>query len=376
MSGTDHAPSPLPGPSAGPAVIIGGGPAGCSAAAALGRLGFRPVLLESGKPGRDKACGDAFEPEALAILEAIGVGPADWAAAGGAPVSSALFRCTVPGGPSERLDTPGSWQIPRAALDQRLRDTVAPHADIRYGTRAVSVRSAADRWEVVVKELSGASSVIGASAVILAHGMSSQLSRQWNIDGDPDRAAAVRTYVAAPGLGPSLVEIAPETMPGYAWAFPLAGGRANVGFGVFAGSRANIREHARALLERHGWTAEAPWLGSGLAVWSGRGEVWHHPQGMVSCGDAAGLVEPLTGGGIAHALRSGRAAGNTVARFLRSGRNPATLGFHSAITGAYYRRRFAPEGGLKFWTGFLDRVAAGARRTWSRPYPLSIHERA
>lgn len=347
--------------SSDPVAVIGGGPAGCAAAHALTRQGFDAVLLEAGERGRSKACGDAFDAEALARLQALGLGPEQWLACGGRPVSTMRLRSTRDGGPEARIDAAGTWHIPRAALDQRLRDVIAGDVELRYQHRVTELRRVQDRWELTLRRDGEARAELVASAVVLAHGAGCRLSREWRIDGDPDVAAAVRTYIDAPGLDEEIVEVSVEARPGYAWAFPLPGARANVGFGVFAGARANVRAHAEALLARHGWRAETPWQGSGLAVWSGRGERWHDPHGLVSCGDAAGLVEPLTGGGITHALNSGAASGLAIARYLSSGRDATALELHSAVTRAFYERRFAPHQGDTPWTEFLrqvDRFAA------------------
>lgn len=361
---TTHAPTHVnrPRASSDPVAVIGGGPAGCAAAAALARRGHPVVLLEAGERGRTKACGDAFDAEALSLLRSLGLGPDAWRACGGRPVSSVRLRSTRGGGPEARVDAAGTWHVPRAALDQRLRDVVGRDADVRHGHRVTGLRRAADRWELDVRGPAGAPAALVASAVVLAHGAGGRLSREWGVDGDPDVAAAVRAYVDAPGLDEELVEVSDEARPGYAWAFPLAGGRANVGFGVFAGARANVRAHADALLARHGWRAEGPWQGSGLAVWSGRGERWHDPHGLVSCGDAGGLVEPITGGGIAHALHSGLASGAALAEFLASGRDATALQLHSAVTRARFERRFAPPAGGTPWTDFLRAVDHAAAR--------------
>ena len=53
-----------------------------------------------------------------------------------------------------------------------------------------------------------------------------------------------------------------------------------------------------------------------------RGRVWHHAHGIVCCGDAGGLVDPLWGEGITAAFELGRAAGEAIAAYLR-GNNKA-----------------------------------------------------
>jgi flavin-dependent dehydrogenase len=56
----------------------------------------------------------------------------------------------------------------------------------------------------------------------------------------------------------------------------------------------------------------APWRAFGAVAAS----IWHSPERLVSCGDAAGLVEPFSGEGIWAALTSGSAAGAAMASYF------------------------------------------------------------
>ena len=70
------------------------------------------------------------------------------------------------------------------------------------------------------------------------------------------------------------------------------------------------------LLARLGVADAAPTRGGILPLWSGKGTAWSHEAGVVSCGDAAGLVDPISGEGLTAALVSGKRAGAAVASFL------------------------------------------------------------
>src|SRR6202008_539360 len=110
-----------------------------------------------------------------------------------------------------------------------------------------------------------------------------------------------------------LFEFSAECRPGYRWLFPMGDGRANTGVFVPAtASGAVIKALGRSFLERRHGAASVSWRGGVGALWSGRGKVWHNNAGLVSCGDAAGLIDPLTGEGITAALLSGEAAGNVI----------------------------------------------------------------
>ena len=70
------------------------------------------------------------------------------------------------------------------------------------------------------------------------------------------------------------------------------------------------------LLAHLGVSGVVPTRGGVLPLWSGKGTAWSHKAGVVSCGDAAGLVDPISGEGLTAALVSGKRAGEAVASFL------------------------------------------------------------
>lgn len=118
-------------------------------------------------------------------------------------------------------------------------------------------------------------------------------------------------------------------LPGYGWIFPLPDGRANVGVGtlVTAGGDDGERLHLRELWRRFTDDGQSPAMGwLEAAVPDGQPRTWPldlGPQrrrlaadGLAVVGEAAGLVGPLTGSGIAFAMESGEMAGRTLADAL------------------------------------------------------------
>ena len=118
-----------------------------------------------------------------------------------------------------------------------------------------------------------------------------------------------------------VIEFARRRYPAYAWAFPLAGGRANVGYGVFdrrgAGSRRELLAALHDLLP--GQRPDPATLRAHhLPLSTSRR---HHPDGRVLlAGDAAALVNPLTGEGIYDAVASGALAGRAALLGAGAGR--------------------------------------------------------
>jgi flavin-dependent dehydrogenase len=112
-----------------------------------------------------------------------------------------------------------------------------------------------------------------------------------------------------------------DLLPGYAWSFPLKGGRANVGFGILRGGKYSVQEMKDLwpnLLQRP-HIREA--LGA-TAVMEDRHTAWPIPARVTTAtlssgrvlfvGDAACVTDTLTGEGIGQALLSGQLAGRAI----------------------------------------------------------------
>ena len=124
-----------------------------------------------------------------------------------------------------------------------------------------------------------------------------------------------------------------RTQPSYAWAFDRGDGLSNVGYGELLAdgrppaTRADLLEQLERLLPGAAATGGS-WKGHHLPLSSWR---WQHPDGPVLlAGDAADLINPMTGEGIFYAVATGARAGRAAAAALRDG--------HPARAGAAYRR--------------------------------------
>ena len=118
-----------------------------------------------------------------------------------------------------------------------------------------------------------------------------------------------------------IVWFEPDLLPGYAWSFPLRGGRANVGFGIRRGGRHTVgdmkrlwpdllcRPHIQQALGADA-VAEAPHKAWPIPARIGRVPLVG-PRTMF-VGDAAAVTDPMTGEGIGQALLTGRLAAESV----------------------------------------------------------------
>lgn len=298
-------------------MVVGAGPAGSTAALLLARGGARVALVDKARFPRDKACGDLVGPRALALLATLGLEPP-----GGRPVGAMVAlgpsgrRVTLPARAGRTYPGHG-LAIARYRFDRWLRDEA-----IAVGAEPVEGRVCSVAGDTVALDdgrrfttdvvigADGATSPVGAGAGLV--------DRQAVLWGFAYRAY-VRQVVERPVI--ALWNHAPgEAFPGYGWIFPGEGDEANVGLGIGlrahrAGARRAVEElHAFCRhLEDHGFL-HGPVAGRPLGGWLKIGMVGTvAARGRVFLvGDAAGVVNPLQGEGIAPAMSSAAAAAQAI----------------------------------------------------------------
>lgn len=322
--------------------IVGAGPAG--AASALGVLREDPsldvVLLDRARFPRDKACGDGVAPQVIDLLEAAGVnGVTD----GLVPVHRLrLNRGTLE---VERQMARPAWVVPRTLFDQRLVDAAAAAGGRVLRQR---VRTLRQRGRTVVLD-----DVLEARIVIAADGAHSAVRRALGYPRGPT-ALALRGYAPTSRgrAGVQVISFGAERQPSYAWSFDRGDGLANVGYGELlttrraAPSRQQLLERLEALL---------PGTSEGASDWRGHPlplSGWAGPalggQRVLLAGDAAGLVNPMTGEGIYYAVATGLLAGRAAAASLGADDGRTAAGRYSRAV----RRQLA---------GHLKHTAVAAR---------------
>jgi geranylgeranyl reductase family protein len=308
-------------------VVVGAGPAG--SAAALGALAedpaLRVLLLDRRDFPRDKSCGDGIAPHVLDALAEVGAGDVidDWTplrrlelSRGGARVEGTMRR-------DVRV-------VPRRVFDARLVERAVAAGAVLRRHRAASVST--DGQPGAPALVSG---TIAGQVVVGADGAHSLVRAALLGRHRQDRAIALRGYVPTPQelRGRQVIRYGERRQPSYAWAFDRGDGLANVGYGELLPARSHGDAPSRQLLLDE-LESLIPGAASGGTGWLGHhlplsGWRWHQPAGRVLlAGDAAGLVNPMTGEGIYYAVATGIAAGRTAARCLAEGRPEAAGDLH------------------------------------------------
>ena len=286
-------------------------------------------------------------PDAVRELQQLGVNESNLTDLGGRPFQALSLRGPI----GEPLRVPigqfEGWVVRRAAIDQHLRSIAARHCEVCYGTAvgALEPNFSGNRLHFRNRR-----SELFAGVVIAA-GSASSLSHALAIDGRPKLAVALSAYVSG-GIQAEDLEcyFGLDLRPGYGWRFSIAEDCANVGICLFSRSpgprlRTVATEFARLL----GGDLGEPWRGGLVQLWSGERVLWHRSEGIVCCGDAAGLVDPSSGEGLSAALRSGWEAGQAVGRFVQSGGDIRALGAYSAWIREYFITRYARSTPRDVW---------------------------
>jgi flavin-dependent dehydrogenase len=297
-------------------IVVGGGPAGTSAAITCAREGARVLLLERGRFPRHKVCGEFVSAESLALL-------ADLLAPQHARLLSKAVRIPrarvfLDGRTLQAPVDPPAASISRLDLDAALWDS-AEQCGVE-SRQQIAVQSISGTGPFLVKTSGGE---FKSRALINASGRWSNLH--------PASSDAQNSGVKWIGLKGHFAESsAPASVDlyffdgGYCGVQPV-----DIGDGVARSGRVNACAMVRADVAStlSGVLLCHPELHERSRGWEPLSDpvstsplVFRKPQaeraGVLMAGDAAAFVDPFVGDGISLALRSGTLAGESLIPFL------------------------------------------------------------
>ncbi len=279
------------------AIVVGAGPAGSATAIRLARGGARVLLADRARFPRDKPCGGGVTGRAVRELPcAIDPVVED-------VVRSLEVRLRYRKRFEGRSEAPLVLMTRRRRLDAFLvEQAAAAGADFRDGVTIEGLTIGPDGGELTV-----GGKRVGATAIVGADGVNGSLARAAGIGGGIVYGIALEGNGPLPAgqQGRATVELG--VIPGgYGWVFPKDG-HANYGVGGWASEGPRLREHLRRLCDAHGVDSSALTDLHGRRLPIRRTNAARRGP-VLLVGDAAGLVDPLSGDGIYEALVSARLA--------------------------------------------------------------------
>ncbi len=307
-------------------LVIGAGPSGSTAARHASMGGARTLLLEKrSEIGTPVRCGEGV---AKRWLDEVGLEPSRRFIAhevDGAKVVAPDGTVLVVD--EARAGNECGYVLERDLFDRHLAKLAAKAgAEIRIRTSAVGLLLERGRVVGARCEHMGRAIAVRATVVIGADGIESQVGRWAGLERPlktKDIDACLQYTMVGVDGDPALNEfyLGSWAPGGYAWVFWKAEDTANVGLGVNL-SKLRDKAETKAYLDR--FIASHPHLA--------KGEVLEEVAGMVSvslplertgmpglllCGDAARMIDPVTGGGILNGCLTGKFAGEAAAQAVR-----------------------------------------------------------
>jgi geranylgeranyl reductase family protein len=319
-------------------LVVGAGPAGAATALRLARAGWDVLLIERERLPRYKVCGGGVTRKALAEL------PFD--ASDVLECSPRLARVSVRGSAAVTVPVAAvtAYTVMRDRFDARIvEEAIRAGARLVEGCRAIGVQGGA---------LETDRGVLEGRVIVGADGAPSRIAASVGLRPAARQTPAIEAEVeVAPALVAAwqdvvLFDFAAVPM-GYGWVFPKAD-HLSIGLCSLHEKVVGLRERTRSYIAEV--LGDEPFrvrsvIGHLLPVGGPIGPL--HRGNVVLAGDAAGLVDPFLGEGIAYALRSARLAADTIDRYLRD--EAKDLAPYSAAIHALHTREFR-------WADRLGRI--------------------
>jgi digeranylgeranylglycerophospholipid reductase len=304
-------------------LVVGAGPAGCVAAreAAAGGTGMDVLCVE-----RDRAIGApvrcAEGVGSAGLKEFLNPDGASWVAR---KISRVIFwapddtEVQVGGGDV-------GYILDRTRFEPALADEARrAGAEFQIRTEVMDLARANGGWAATLEGPRG-SETVHARVVIAADGVEGMAGRWVGLDtrvASRDMESCAQYIVSNISFDPDAIYLhfADQWAPGgYAWIFPRGVGVANVGLGMIAlkGDGKFAREYLDGYVARYfpGGTVTGLTVGGVIVGTTIKRTV---TDGLMVAGDAAHMINPLSGGGIVNAMKAGRLAGRHAVDAIRVG---------------------------------------------------------
>lgn len=298
--------------------IIGGGLSGMASAVHLARQGVQVVLFEQHDYPRNKVCGEYISNEVLPYLASMGLDPAPLK-----PKAITRFSLSAPSGKTVHARLPlGGFSVRRFSLDKYWYDqALKAGVTIHVNTAVTEARFTGEAFEIQTKQ----GAFFHSRLLIGSYGKRSLLDRKLARTFFQERSAfiGVKSYFAY-DMPDDLVAL--HNFPGgYCGLSQVENGHVNVAYlttkqqltryGSIEELEAQavcVNPHLREVFQGGTRISPKPWVISNISF---------RPKSLVEdhilmSGDAAGMIPPLAGNGMAMAITAGKIAAELCLDFL------------------------------------------------------------
>jgi geranylgeranyl reductase family protein len=336
------------------AVVIGGGPAGSATAYHLASSGFSVLLADRATFPRDKPCGGGLTTRAFLQC------PVDPSPVVEDEVDLVELRFRYGGRVVRSAKEPVIRMTQRRRLDAFLLEAAgAAGAEVRQGAEVDhGERLRIDGAPIDADVIVGADGANGKTA--RAHGLGEAIVRGVALEGNLPYGQLARDRYEHRAV----IELA-DIPGGYGWVFPKAD-HVNVGVGAWASHGSQLRDYLARVCRGHGVALSdlQELRGHRLPLRTARTRIATERALLV--GDAAGLIDPVSGDGMYECFVSARLAAGSVADLL-SGRASTLDGYERAADdalGPLHRASWMLKSALDRWPRASWRIAR-TRLLWS-----------
>ncbi len=324
-------------------LIIGAGPSGSSSATFLARNGIKVLLLDKSCFPRNKICGDGLTPRAVSVIERLGV------LAEVTKISQRIDKAKIisPKGTEslhemKDIDDGSTYMLatPRYDLDNVLLQNAISQGAIFKDNSVVKSIDNHDEHVSIRCISEGVEHNYNVKYTIIATGANTSLLKKTGfMHQTPVSINAVTAYFENAHHAKDCFNFHfnDVELPGYGWIFPLPNNRINIGIGVIPNATEKDRKfsgNTRELFEKFIQTPYMKEVLKGATPCSKPLSYpirTHFPTAKIFngrtllVGEAAGLVNPLTGEGIDYAMESGEIAAEHLTKLIQNNTPPSAL---------------------------------------------------
>ncbi len=320
--------------------VVGAGPAGSTAALFLAKYGINCILFDKARFPRDKICGDGISGWVVSILKELDPNLITRLSNQDFVLHSYGIRIVAPN--HKKLDIPffdnandnsglpPGFTCRRLEFDNFLIEEVRKKKEIRFYEETEIESYTRNDESIILKSTDGKS--FEARSVIFANGVNSKFSVDPGGIRKDKKSTMTGLKAYYRGINgfheQNYVELhfLRDFLPGYLWIFPLAGGLANVGVGLdqkrISERKLNLREKMLTAIDTIPYLKErfkyaemvTKVQAYAIPVWDKKRKL--SGERFILTGDAASLVDPITGEGIGHAVISGMLAAGQIKKAL------------------------------------------------------------